>query len=280
MATAPTDPPTLPALRLRLDSSEDYPSDHTSLYNATLAAGGWRNSKASEPAASYNVRASDVELSDGPTLLQATNRLATINEKRSKPGLGLQPGPRPVGGLKNGQASAAQGGIQRRMCFSVDERRLLDLHAQLSSQRDFGTDQHGRSTEEPSAVHHNLPVPQPIEPPFAAPTRVPTPDGVPSWPGPTPLPRYMQQSAPVKRPSALRVKLTRFIIRHPKSHRTALLLKCGFKPAAPRMQPWRSPMSGHTTFRYGGVESHPFNFAPGSGQDATGGKAGRGSREV
>lgn len=37
-------------------------------------------------------------------------------------------------------------------------------------------------------------------------------------------------------------------------------------------------MSGHTTFRYGGVESHPFNFGSGNGQ-GIGGKAGRSCRE-
>lgn len=227
MATAPTGPPTLPSLRLRLDSSEDYPSDHTSLYNATLAAGGWRTSKTSEPAASYDVRASDVTTSDGPTPLPPTNRLATIEEKKSKPTLGLQTGPRQAASvLRNGQASA-QGGIQRRMCFSVDERRLMDLHAQLNQQQH----QHDHSTEDPSALHQ-APVPQPIDPPFPAPTRVPTPEGIPSWPGPNNLPRYMQ----IKRPSALRSKLTRFVIRHPKSHRTALLRKCGFRLAVVRPQ--------------------------------------------
>lgn len=141
----------------------------------------------------------------------------------------------------------------------------MDLHAQLSSQRDSGV-----AFEDEGLQQHTLPVPQPTEPPFAAPRRVPTPDGVLSWPGPTPLPRFMQQSAPVKQPSNLRIRVTKYIVRHPKGYCALILRKCGFRPAIPKTQAWRPSMSGHTTFRYGDVGSHPFNFGSGNGQGVGG----------
>jgi len=67
-------------------------------------------------------------------------------------------------------------GIHRRLCFSLDEKALFDLHhPQYSSS---ASRQRSSSEQSPQRM-----VMEPVKPPFEPPERVRTPDGVPSWPG-------------------------------------------------------------------------------------------------
>jgi hypothetical protein len=144
-------------------------------------------------------------------------------------------------------------GIHRRLCFSLDEKALLDLHhPQYSS-----TASQQQSSEQ-SPHRTGL---EPIKPPFDPPERVRTPDGVPSWPGvmETCTDAAHRGQLYQERPG-LRRRLSNLIVRPLKKHRgdrngkrARILRAFGFKP--PRQEqrpvaPWRPPISGHSTFRF------------------------------
>ena len=80
-----------------------------------------------------------------------------------------------VGALRPRQLTATAS-IHRRLCFSLDEKALFNLHhPQYSSS---ASQQQSSSDQSPQRM-----VMEPVKPPFEPPERVRTPDGVPSWPG-------------------------------------------------------------------------------------------------
>jgi hypothetical protein len=144
----------------------------------------------------------------------------------------------------------APAGIHRRLCFSLDEKALFDLHHPQYS-----------STQQSSEQSPQRTVLEPIAPPFEPPERVRTPDGVPSWPGvmETCTDAAHRVQLHHVRPG-LRRRLSQMIFRPSKKHRedrngkrARILRAFGFKP--PRQEqrpiaPWRPPISGHSTFRF------------------------------
>lgn len=169
-----------------------------------------------------------------------------------------------VGALRPRQL-AATAGIHRRLCFSLDEKALFDLHnAQYSS---TASQQQSSSEQSPQRTAMG-----PIKPPFAPPERVRTPDGVPSWPGVVETCAYTRQQqraqlrdrmqgAKKKRRGGAWSKLkARFRDRDSNSRdgegrSTRIRRVMGFmRPRREAEQrtftPWRPPVSGHSTFRF------------------------------
>ncbi|KAH9812985.1 hypothetical protein Tdes44962_MAKER05752 [Teratosphaeria destructans] len=98
-------------------------------------------------------------------------------------------------------------------------------------------------------------VPQPLVPPLPPPTRRPTPNGCPRWPG---------DRAAGTRPSRLGPRIpvrgsgTVTFLRGLVRTRSNLQADARERRAAA----WRPPASGHGTLRDGGLEDHPFAHAP------------------
>lgn len=166
-----------------------------------------------------------------------------------------------VGALRPRQL-AATAGIHRRLCFSLDEKALLDLHhhqySSTTSQQQSSSDQSPQRTAM-----------GPIKPPFAPPERVRTPDGVPSWPGVVETSAYARQQQQRERAREQKKKRrgtwsrmkAKFRHRERNSRedegegrRTRIRRAMSFR--RPRQEeprtftPWRPPMSGHSTFRF------------------------------
>lgn len=156
---------------------------------------------------------------------------------------------------------AATGGIHRRLCFSLDEKALFDLHnAQYSS-----TDSQQQSSSEQSPQRTAM---EPIKPPFAPPERVRTPDGVPSWPGVVETCAHTRQQQRERMQEAKKKKRrggtwsrmkARFRDRDRNSRdegrsthiRRAMSFRRSRREEEQRtFTPWRPPMSGHSTFRF------------------------------
>jgi hypothetical protein len=155
---------------------------------------------------------------------------------------------------------AATGGIHRRLCFSLDEKALFDLHnAQYSSTT---SQQQSSSDQSPQRM-----ATEPIKPPFAPPERVRTPDGVPSWPGVVEISAYTRQQqqrghtqeARKKRRGTWSRMEAKFRIRDRNSRedesrgkriRRALSFRQRRQEEPRTFTPWRPPMSGHSTFRF------------------------------
>ena len=163
-------------------------------------------------------------------------------------------------------------GIHRRLCFSLDEKALFDLHNrhQYSSTSTSQQRSSGPSDQEPQRI-----APEPIAPPYAPPKRVRTPDGVPSWPG-TLLSLQQQQQRNAsqqqeKRRGNLVRRSSRRILRffakfaddRPGRRNGGVRRIFGLKrhrEEPPRPVPrWRPPISGHSTFRFDSLEAHPFS---------------------
>lgn len=155
---------------------------------------------------------------------------------------------------------AATAGIPRRLCFSLDEKALFDLHnAQYSSTT---SQQQSSSDQSPQRT-----ATEPIKPPYAPPERVRTPDGVPSWPGVVETSAYTrqhqqrghtQESRKKRRGTWSRMK-AKFRIRNRndredegrgKRIRRALSFRQRRQEEPRTFTPWRPPMSGHSTFRF------------------------------
>jgi hypothetical protein len=163
-------------------------------------------------------------------------------------------------------------GIHRRLCFSLDEKALFDLHNrhQYSSTTTSQQRSSGPSDQEPQRT-----APEPIEPPYAPPKRTRTPDGVPSWPGPLlSLQQQQQRNAnqqqEKRRGNFMRrssKRLARFFAKivddRPGTRNGGVRRIFGLKryrEEPPRAVPrWRPPISGHSTFRFDSLEAHPFS---------------------
>lgn len=164
-----------------------------------------------------------------------------------------------VGALRPRQL-AATAGIHRRLCFSLDEKALLDLHnAQFTSQQQSSSEQSPQRTAM-----------EPIKPPFAPPERVRTPDGIPTWPGVVETSAYTRQQqqrghaqgAKKKRRGGTWSKLkARFRdwdrnSREGEGRGMRIRRAMSFRRSRREEEqqrtftPWRPPMSGHSTFRF------------------------------
>ena len=161
-------------------------------------------------------------------------------------------------------------GINRRLCFSLDEKALLDLHHR--HQYSSTTASHQRSSV-PSDQSPQHTAPEPIAPPYPPPNRTRTPDGVPSWPGPLILQNRDARQQQEHTDNFLRRssrKLSRFFARilddRPggrKGERARVRRVFGLKryrEEPPRAAArWRPPISGHSTFRFDSLDAHPFS---------------------
>jgi hypothetical protein len=157
---------------------------------------------------------------------------------------------------------AATGGIHRRLCFSLDEKALFDLHnaqyySTTTSQQQSSSDQSPQRTAM-----------EPFQPPFAPPERVRTPDGVPSWPGVVETSAYTRQQQQRGHTQEARKKQrggtwsrmkAKFRNRNRNSRenegrgkriRRALSFRQRRQEEPRTFTPWRPPMSGHSTFRF------------------------------
>jgi hypothetical protein len=165
-------------------------------------------------------------------------------------------------------------GIHRRLCFSLDEKALFDLHKhhQYSSTSNSQQRSSGPSDQEPQRS-----APEPIAPPYAPPKRTRTPDGVPSWPGLLPPNQQQQWNARqqqqqkrngnfMRRSSR---RLARFFAdildgrptrRNAKKPRVRHIFGLKrYREEPPRhVALWRPPISGHSTYRFESLDAHPF----------------------
>lgn len=152
----------------------------------------------------------------------------------------------------------AAAGIHRRLCFSLDEKALFDLHhPQYSS---TASKQQTSSEQSPQRTAMG-----PIKPPFAPPERVRTPDGVPSWPGVNwgcPHAHEHEHEGARAPRRGLREEWSRMVSRFLKHHRSnrmgkekgrirrALSFNRRPRQEARTIAQWRPPISGHSTFRF------------------------------
>lgn len=165
-----------------------------------------------------------------------------------------------VGALQPRQL-AATAGIHRRLCFSLDEKALFDLHnAQYSSST---SQQQSSSDQSPQRTAL-----EPVKPPFAPPERVRTPDGVPSWPGVVETSAYTRQhqqrghtqEARKKRRGGTWSKMKAKLLNRDRNKREdegrgrrirrALSFRQRRQEEPRTFTPWRPPTSGHSTFRF------------------------------
>ena len=166
-------------------------------------------------------------------------------------------------------------GIHRRLCFSLDEKALFDLHNrhQYSSTADSQQCSSGLSDQEPQRT-----APEPIVPPYAPPKRARTPDGVPSWPGGLLAQQHQQRAASQQQQKKHAGNLLRRSSRRLSQFFTKILdSRAGrrngerervrrifglkrYREEAPRaVVRWRPPISGHSTFRFDSLDAHPFS---------------------
>lgn len=154
----------------------------------------------------------------------------------------------------------ALGGIDRRACYSLDEKALFNLHHHQQS---------STASQQPSSLPPYA-APGPTKPPYAPPKRTRTPEGVPSWPGlaqrrigqPELTGNVIQRSH--KRIARAVVRALRRKKKDKNSKRAKICRTLGLEIPRVDTRPvaqWRPPMSGHTTFRFGALESHRFNHA-------------------
>lgn len=158
-------------------------------------------------------------------------------------------------------ASSDTVGMSRRLCLSVDEKALFELRRH----------QYSSTTSQQQSSIPSESAPEPVRPPYLPPKRSNTPDGIPSWPGPSQL-RFSQPEPSGNVMQRSRRRIARALSRvlapkngHQDGRRARLrrMLSAGLSKQQPRAAAsWRPPMSGHSTFRFAGVESHPFSQQP------------------
>ena len=239
--------------------SHNNPSTRTPLYNAfptTLRSASYNPSSAAFQDNNLDSEENHLKLD-----LPSWPKFATHTAPNLKP-LGRLP-----------QLETA--GIHRRLCFSLDEKALFDLHNrhQYSSTTNSQQRSSGPSDQEPQRT-----APEPIAPPYAPPKRTRTPDGVPSWPGLLPLHQQQQwntRQQKQKRGGNLMRRSGRRLARFfadildgrpgrrnggkPRVRRIFGLKRHREESPLPVVARWRPPMSGHSTFRFDSLDAHPFS---------------------
>ncbi|KAK6411961.1 hypothetical protein LTR95_018032, partial [Oleoguttula sp. CCFEE 5521] len=98
-------------------------------------------------------------------------------------------------------------------------------------------------------------MPVPAIAPYPLPARVPTPEGVPSWPGASTTSSVRRQPQ-----ISLRYAVIDWMHGRPGSGRTlrASISQLFRRKQKPASRPWRPPLSSHETFRFGLEGGHPF----------------------
>ncbi len=144
--------------------------------------------------------------------------------------------------------------MRHRQCFSLDDNVLHKPDQSTGFSEATSTALQGLHTAKSA---------QPIRPPYAAPERVRTPDGVPRWNG------EVTRSAPLAVLPTSTVTLFRQL-RTRGSQVFRSVFGVGAREPTPPVRRWRPPASGHMTPRYGELEMHPFARAQPAGRTAQG----------
>nr|OQO23231.1 hypothetical protein B0A51_10416 [Rachicladosporium sp. CCFEE 5018] len=223
-------------LVLRLDSSESSPSDHSSLYKATLAG----TSSDELLKACDTVNEVDVRHDGGEPVHSTSHRPKA-----------------PLAPIENTLSIAKRSGIiarppQHRLCFSLDERHLQSSSAR--NEPDAPAEEPATASED-SHITKNQLIPVAAVAPYPQPCRVSTPDGVPSWPGASTT-SFVRQQPQI----SLRYALIDWVHGRPGSGRNlgASVSQLFRRKQKPTSRPWGPPLSGHETFRFGVEGGHPF----------------------
>lgn len=246
--------------RIATRSSSDFTaSKRTSRPTAAPAAIRWRNIVAPKPRSQSSgdidtCRDNHIDQKDdaimmgggdgAPWLSQTYNTQTSVT----------------VGALRPRQL-AATAGIHRRLCFSLDEKALLDLHhhqysSTTSQQQSFSDQSPQRMATEP------------IKPPFAPPERVRTPNGIPSWPGVVETSAYTRQQQQREHAreqkkkrrggtwSRMKAKIRKRDRNSSEGEGRGTRIRRAMSFRRPRHEeartftPWWPPTSGHSTFRF------------------------------
>ncbi|KAK3724738.1 hypothetical protein LTR37_000786, partial [Vermiconidia calcicola] len=148
-----------------------------------------------------------------------------------------------------GRQDNERGSVRRRQCVSLDETTIQRLHQPKEPSQATSSGLQSLASQSPQRPAWQLP--QPGQPPFEPPERVKTPEGVPSWRGEVraPGPPSRASSTPGLLFRQLRARSSRVF-------RQAF----GLPPqhGSPPIRTWRPPVSGHSTLRYGELDTHPF----------------------
>ena len=155
----------------------------------------------------------------------------------------------------NRQIEEKDHGVRRRRnCVSLDETATHNLHWCHNTSPATSSAIYSSTEESPQRRASGLP--HPIRPPFAPPERVKTPDGLPSWRG------EVAASPPnrLNTPTSSRSLLLRQL-RSRSSRAFRHVFGAPDKQVHTQSWTWRPPISGHTTPRFGQLESHPFALA-------------------
>jgi hypothetical protein len=241
--------------------SHNNPSTHTPVYNAfptTLRS------------ASYNP--SSAAFQDHTLDSEEEHHLKLDLPSWPKFATHTAPNLKPIGSRPHLETA----GIHRRLCFSLDEKALFDLHNR--HQYSSTTTNSQQRSSGPSDQEPQRTAPEPIAPPYAPPKRTRTPDGVPSWPGLLPLHQQQQWNArqqKQKRTGNLMRRSSRRLARffadildgrpgRRNANKARVRRMFGMKryreePPLPAVTRWRPPMSGHSTFRFDSLDAHPFS---------------------
>ena len=140
---------------------------------------------------------------------------------------------------------------RRRQCVSLDEGAIQSLHKPKATSQATSSALLSSTEQSPQRS-----LPQPVQPSFEPPERVKTPEGVPSWRGEVGTALANRSPTPPPPTSSL-LRLLR--ARSSQALRTVFGIS---KHGSAQSRTWRPPVSGHTTQRYGELETHPFASAP------------------
>ncbi|KAK4502799.1 hypothetical protein PRZ48_006225 [Zasmidium cellare] len=246
------------------DSSEDTPSDHSSLFNAVPSS--WKTTSNDSP------QRSDAEKDDSQDAGTAEPTSGgTCAEKRSDLENDAFELDVPAPDCYRPTSIATNSSLRKRRQYqSVDENALLGLHDDLRAPH-VGSASHDSYTQSPVRQVTDVSL-QPAEPPFQPPVRKRTPMGVSRWPADAHPSQRMLSPAALARPTSmrnLRNTISR-ILRGRPSHETRLreMLHNGMpsdEPNGTRVtgQPgrrlWRPPVSAQTGRTIGSSQLHVFN---------------------
>ena len=257
-------------------SSDEVPSEHGSVYDAILAnarsarqdSSGVSGSEKENISRSIRRESGLVESAAG---LHVPQRLCSITEQKSlatlktipsnttfqKRIMSLQPS---ASGAFDPSMRNEKAGIQRRVCFSLDESMLRRLRASEAAHRASMLS----SADEQHFEQHVPQAPGPLKPPYEPPIRSTTPDG---------LQKAMRDQVADEADNEVVIRRGRLTI----GGRLLILVRRGYTRAGRRLalaqeegtqqqaeeqlDHWRPPVSGHTTSRFAALDRHPFASA-------------------
>lgn len=252
---------------LAIHSSDGTPSEHSSIYDASI--GGIRLSEmmTSSETDDMSVRRDDPAAQEVRFVNKPNGTpLFTIVEQKSLSTLRTIPSNwtfqrrivtfDPASSSSTSYKSNVEPqGTERRRCQSLDETTTRKLDAVQEFSQCVSSD---NSTAQATASHL-AERSKPATPPFAPPVRVTTPEGLPRWPGEV-------NYNPPRRVST-RAALLKYIRQR---GRNGTSLRDVFHtntrnaqahPTATGRRYWRPPVSGHGTLRHDGLDNHPFAAA-------------------